>query len=264
MRATISLLAMSAAVILLAACGDEPTKPGPGPGPTTPQTSSVQSACKANTKSDGGGSLDALQSSVSGDSVTITHVDARYNCAEKVKLEASVAGNVIQVKEIITNPDDPKARCMCNYDLSVEIKGLAAGTYTASVSDAASKAVGTTTVTVGVAPSLQVSSLQSACKGSPVGFSSTGGQLQAKVQGGSLFVLHDDAIYNCASKLKMDASVSGSDIIVQEVITNPGVVANCMCTYDLSVEIKGLAAGTYTVKVIDADGKLVGTLQAIL
>jgi hypothetical protein len=263
MRATISLLAMSA-TILLAACGDEPTQPGAGPGSAAPQISSVQSACKASTKSDDGGSLDALQSSVSGDSVTITHVDARYNCAEKVKLDASVAGNMIQVTEIITNPDDTKARCMCNYDLSVEIRGLAAGTYTASVADAAGTAVGTTTITVGVAPSLQVSSLQSACKGSPVGFSSTGGQLRATVQGGSLLVLHDDAIYNCASKLKMDASASGSGIIVQEVITNPGVVAYCMCTYDLTVELRGLAAGTYTVKVIDADGKLVGTLQATL
>jgi hypothetical protein len=224
----------------------------------------VQSACKADSKSDGGGSLDALTSSIDGDSVTITHGDARYNCAEKVELGATVAGGAIQVKETITNPEDPKARCMCNYDLSVEIKGLAAGTYTVSVSDAAGNAVGTTTFTIGASPSLQVSSLQSACKGSPLGFSSTGGQLQAKAQGGSLVVLHDDATYNCASLLKLEATVSGSDIIVKEVITNPGLVANCICTYDLSVEIKGLSAGTYTVKVLDADGQLVGTLQATL
>ena len=181
MRATIQLLAMSAA-ILVAACGDDPQKPDPG-APGALQINSVQSACKADSKSDGGGALDALSSSVNGDSVTIIHEDARYNCAEKVELDATVAGGAIQVKETITNPEDPKARCMCNYDLSVEIKGLAAGTYTVSVSDAAGNVVGATTFTIGVSPSHQVSSLQSACKGSPLGFSSTGGQLQAKAQG---------------------------------------------------------------------------------
>ena len=261
MRATTSLLAMSF-VIILAACGDGSSKPDPS-APDV-QIHSAQSACKAESKSDGGGSLDALSSSVDGDTVTITHEDARYNCAEKVKLDATVAGGAIQVTETITNPDDPKARCMCNYDLSIEIKGLAPGTYTVSVTDAAGSAVGSATVAIGAPPSLQVSSLQSACKGSPLGFSSTGGQLQAKVQGGSLFVLHDDATYNCASLLKMEATVSGSDIIVKEVITNPGLIANCICTYDLSVEIKGLSAGTYTVKVVDADGQVVGTLQVTL
>jgi hypothetical protein len=41
--------------------------------------------------------------------------------------------------------------------------------------------------------------------------------------------------------------------------TNPEEQANCVCTFDLSIVVNGLAAGTYTVEVYDADGNLVGS-----
>jgi hypothetical protein len=248
--------------IVLVGCGGDELAPGeqPSPQPTTPQVmSSIQSACKgspAETYTASG-----VSAQVNGSSVTVSHADAIYNCAAKVQLSGTVTGSDIVVTETITNPNEG-AYCMCTYDLSIEIKGLAAGTYTAKVVDASGKLVGTASATV-ASMSLQViNSLQSACKGTPM--LAVAGPISAKQQGGSLIIQHDDAVYNCASKVNMTATLSGTSITVQEVITNPGDIANCMCTYDLSVELKGLAAGSYTVKVLDADGNLVGTLQVTI
>jgi hypothetical protein len=244
---------------LLGCGGDEA---GPGPQPPAPQppavVTSTQSACKGAPA--GSFAANGLTARASGGSVTIEHADAVYNCAAKVKLTATVTGTDIVVQETITNPNEV-ADCVCTYDLSLEIKGLAAGTYTVKVIDDGGKLVGTTQATV-PSMSLQViDSLQSACKANAY---LAAGQLGAKMQGGSLMVTHEDAVYNCASKVKMTATLVGTIITVREVITNPGQLANCMCTYDLSVELKGLAAGSYTVRVLDADGQLAGVLQVTI
>jgi hypothetical protein len=106
-------------------------------------------------------------------------------------------------------------------------------------------------------------SIQSACKGSPASMSALGAVTLAKGSG-AITVTHEDAVYNCAAKVSLSAKVSGSKIVVQETITNPTQVANCVCTFDLSIVVAGLAAGTYTVEIYDADGNLVGTSPVTL
>jgi hypothetical protein len=257
MRATILSLVVTTS-LLLAACGQEQDIPGSSQ-PSVLGTR--QSACKAN--SDVGSYVPgAVKAAAQGDGAVISREDARYNCAAKLKLEATVSGTRILVQETITNPDET-ARCMCNYDLSVELKGLASGNYTVSVTDADGQAAGSATLTVGGASSkLQVAAKQSACKGN--GFDYSAGSLKGSLMGGSLVITHEDARYNCAAKVELSASRSGNDIIVQESISNPSELALCTCDFDLSAEVKGLAAGSYTVKVLDADKQLVGTLQVTI
>ncbi len=79
-----------------------------------------------------------------------------------------------------------------------------------------------------------------------------------------LTIAHESARYNCASKVIMQATLQGNDIIVKEVITNPGEAAFCICDFDLSVGLRGLGAGTYTVKLFDADGNLLGTTSVTI
>lgn len=255
---------VGALLLTLGACGGEDS-PAPGPG-AIQVLPSTQSACKVDTKSDdrGGYSLGAIAATAQGDTVTITHADARYNCASKVALEATVNGNQIVVQEKITNPGE-LAFCMCDYDLSVQLKGLPAGTYDVSLTDSDGKPAGTAQVTVGAAAGIPVESLQSACKGNGVQGTFTSGKLSATVSGGALVILHEDASYNCAAKVALQATVSGNAILVKEVITNPDEpMARCMCNYDLSAKLQGLAAGSYTIEVRDSDGKTVGLLEIAL
>ncbi len=250
-----------AALLALASCGGEE---GPGAGPGGVQIlPSTQSACKSNAPSERGAySLGGLSATAQGDTVTILRSDAHYNCASKLALDVTVTGGQIEVKERITNPGE-LAFCMCDYDLSVQVKGLAAGSYQVSLLDSDGKPAGQAQVTVAAPAALQIQSQQSACKGSAQTFS--GGKLSATVAGGTVKVLHEDASYNCAAKVALEASVSGNTILVTEVITNPAdPMARCMCEYDLTGEINGLAAGSYTLEVRDAEGKTVGTLQIAL
>ena len=79
-----------------------------------------------------------------------------------------------------------------------------------------------------------------------------------------MHVSHQDAVYNCAAELLLVATVTGSKIVVNEEITNPKVQANCFCPFDLATDIQGLAPGTYSVELYDADGTLVGSASVVL
>jgi hypothetical protein len=91
-----------------------------------------------------------------------------------------------------------------------------------------------------------------------------GGTVEVVVTGSALEITHRDAYYNCAAKVDMKVKVNGTQIEVHEVILNPNEKVRCMCHYDLYTRIKGLAAGSYTISVFDADGKLVAAVTAVV
>ena len=221
-----------------------------------------QSACKPSTKADGAGA-GQLKAKAQGDTVTVLHLDAHYNCASRLKLQVTVSGKQILVQEQIINPGE-LARCMCNYDLSVPVSGLSDGTYQVELFNAEGKLAGSTSVTVSGAGQITVSSTtQSVCKPPPAKTYSTSG-LSVSVNGGAVTIQHKDAYYNCAHKLKLTAKLSGTVIEAREVITNPKQGAYCMCHYDLSATVNNVPAGSYTVKLYDADNKLVGSLLVVV
>jgi hypothetical protein len=146
----------------------------------------------------------------------------------------------------------------------VTVSGLADGTYSVTVTDALGHLAGTARVTVGGTVLLLAASNQSACKGQPLSDGVYAGAVSASWQSGAVVIRHDDAPYNCASKIALTATLSGHEILVQETITNPGDLADCECTYDLSAEVKGLASGSYTVRVFDASQQQVGTTSVVV
>ena len=109
------------------------------------KTTTIQSACKASTL---GYAAGTIQASVQGSQITISHLDALYNCVARVRLDVgfSLNGDIVAT-EVIENPDEA-AFCFCPFDLSVQadVSGLAPGVHTVQVFDAEGGLVGTASV----------------------------------------------------------------------------------------------------------------------
>lgn len=72
--------------------------------------------------------------------------------------------------------------------------------------------------------------------------------LYRAMSNGRLLVTHENTSYTCASKVKVDAVIGGDIIVITE--TDQGPLANCICAYDLTVEVGPLATQDYTLIVI--------------
>ena len=72
------------------------------------------------------------------------------------------------------------------------------------------------------------------------------------MEDGYLSIKHVNTIFECLSKLTMEATVSGNEIQIIEkddTETGNGLRTNCSCTYDLYCEVGPLTTGTYTVVI---------------
>jgi hypothetical protein len=266
---------------LISACGGDETKDNSSS--TTPDTSSVgstsspsvgssqQSECKNDTKADkydaAPDGLGTLVAKAEGNTLIIIHQDAIYNCASKVRMDATVDGNKVTINEVITNPDE-YVYCICPYDISISIDKLADGKYTIELFNANNQLVGNSEVQIGQnATSAEVGTTkQSDCKGENKaeefdGYPSGLGTLIAEAQGNTLIITHQNAPYNCASKIRMEAILSGNKVSVHEVITNPDELMDCMCPYDISISIDKLADGKYTIELFNTNNELVGNFE---
>lgn len=75
-----------------------------------------------------------------------------------------------------------------------------------------------------------------------------------------LYLKHANAGFNCCpGKLSCFAEMKGDTIIIRE--SEESGLCNCDCLYDLEIEITGLAAGQYIIKVIEPYS---GTQQKII
>ena len=72
------------------------------------------------------------------------------------------------------------------------------------------------------------------------------------MEDGYLSIKHVNTMFECLSKLTMEATVSGNEIQIIEKDnseTEDGIRTSCLCTYDLYCEVGPLTAGTYTVVI---------------
>lgn len=107
-------------------------------------------------------------------------------------------------------------------------------------------------------PSLQFESLQSGCKGSlgeKIGSSTNGDTVIFSSHGDTILVIHQDAFYNCCSKVKVNVTKTpnGFDLLEYDI----GDTCDCMCYFDITTIISGLSPGTYLVRYFDIDSNLV-------
>ena len=76
------------------------------------------------------------------------------------------------------------------------------------------------------------------------------------VSGHNVTVVHADAFYNCCFEITTTVVQVGEVIDIYEHTS--GLPCYCLCYFDVSTNIYGLDAGTYTISVYDADGEYVG------
>jgi len=76
------------------------------------------------------------------------------------------------------------------------------------------------------------------------------------VSGHNVTVVHADAFYNCCFEITTTVVQVGEVIDIYEHTS--GIPCYCLCYFDVSTNIYGLDAGTYTISVYDADGEYVG------
>ena len=274
------ILTVSLSLIVLAGCGGLEEKPAgggtlllanPQPGVAPVLRASMQSACKSHgpeTDSFAGGLTTTLEPD---GTLTVVHADVEANCAAKIESKATLtlpaggAAGQIAIEEWVTNPEQA-ADCICRFDVTTTIAGLAPGSYSVTALGPNGELAGP--VVVGVATTLPTQ--QSACKN---GLSNgpLGPSLNATVQGSSVVIEHLDVTANCAAKIASQATVTPATagapgtIRISEVITNPGESANCICRYDLKTTVAGLASGTYTVEAIGpGQGETAGPITVVV
>ncbi len=67
---------------------------------------------------------------------------------------------------------------------------------------------------------------------------------------GKLVVKHFNAVFGCDANISAEAHLDKDNktIVINEAATNES--ANCVCSYDLTMEVGELQEGSYTLKVV--------------
>ena len=89
-------------------------------------------------------------------------------------------------------------------------------------------------------------------------------QLTVSVADGKVYFTHERAIFNCCvDSVTLSLATDGADIVLteREYCSNP---CHCVCPRDVTGEIEGLAAGTYSLAVCDTSGTVLCTSEVFL
>lgn len=184
----------------------------------------------------GGDHPDVLEAVPGAGRFTLVHRYAAHNCCGTVSLGVSASGSTVTVtEEDVFDAEHPGCWCMCEYTISVDVLGLAAGTYTVRVVEAGSG------VPYGADLSVTV--------GAPAG------EFAAVAGPGRIDLAHRGAELNCCTTAHLAAAVDGTTVSVWEV--EGGTPCFCECRFDLAASLRGVAPGSYTVRWLDGPGGIV-------
>ncbi len=177
---------------------------------------------------------------------TATHHNAVYNCCiDEISVELVQDGNTLKLYETEVAPNP--CFCVCPFDISAQVAGLADGLYTVEFYNNDGNLAGSTSLTVGAAPELQHNN--SDCLGS--GFrDSTDETLTANWETDHIAVLHHNAEYNCCiDEIAVAMAIDGFTITLTEteMLQAP---CDCVCLYDVNSSIYDLPSGDYTINVM--------------
>lgn len=263
---SIKLLSTVTLLAALAGCGSLAGFPGLERDPADPAAQTIptqaevvivpssHSACLQPEEVQPGG----IQVSVSGSSLRIVDPEAMFNCCLEPVMDLRLEGDHIIALEHEAG-DGPGCNCVCSYELSAEIQNLPAGSYLVSVfrGDETQPVFEQSVAVAGsgepvirdVSQSQCLSLMDSDAEGdAPV--DEPGDEPLVEVQvDGHLVTVTDLAFWNCCALLQLDAWVAGSTVQVLAYEDPESEPCDCICPFELSMELELPAPGTYTIEV---------------
>jgi uncharacterized protein (DUF2141 family) len=103
-------------------------------------------------------------------------------------------------------------------------------------------------------------SSQSKCKGSlnpGMARSANSDTVIFSSNGDTILVIHQNAFYNCCSKIEVKVTQTQEGFDLAE--SDTGLPCDCPCLFDIATIISGLSPGSYLIRVFDIDSNLVGS-----
>jgi len=95
---------------------------------------------------------------------------------------------------------------------------------------------------------------KSECQGDPYGGEGDG-TVEGWAQGNTIHIKHSQTLFNCCSTVKAFLE-KGENNLFNITYQELEPVCNCMCLFDLEMEIPGLAPGTYFLLIWKYDKAL--------
>jgi len=166
--------------------------------------------------------------------ISLAHTFVPFNCCSEVRLDAVLDGQILNVGEIITNPDE-QCFCHCRFDLSTTISLLPPGRYTVRLWSPEGVRIAEREVDVAGGPLAE--------------------RLEVRAEGDGVRIRHQAAQIDCCHRVSHHASLKSGTLNVREEIDNPDEECDCPdCRFDVEVLLSGLYEGDYRVVVRDPEG----------
>lgn len=225
---------------------------------------SFQSECGSGYMVDAGGSTngDSVIFNVYGDTIVVLHYKALYQCCALIKIDVVQSENGFDIFESDTGE---QCNCLCYFDITTLISGLAQGSYFIRLFDIDGEPVDS--ALIDIPPKYtKFESSQSACnwglyKSNEMSSSYT---LEDSVlfwfSVDTLWVMHKNANENCCSKIvtEVKRTLEGFDIFELDIV---GPLCGCTCYFDILTTIHGVSPGVYMIRVFDIRDTLVGQVE---
>ncbi len=179
------------------------------------------------TFADSSGPGGTVRFAVSHDTVFVYHDSAFYNCCPKFAYQVEHSGDTLDFIEADTASTG--CFCMCYFNLRTSAAGVAPGTYTARLwTEDREFLLGEAEITVLGA-----------------------GTVWFETRCDTLLVHHHPRNANCGSVFVFDYDQTGRVLTFTEIDTSSAML-RCMCDFELTAQVAGLADGQYTVYLRDA------------
>ena len=230
----------------------------------SPKFVSLQSECKGSLspKLDWSANNDTVIFSSHGDTIQVIHQNALYNCCSKIMVKVTQTSNGFDLSEADTGD---LCHCMCDFDVTTMISDLSPGSYLIRLFDTDSSLVGSGVVDI-PPKYTRFETSQSRCKGGSLNLKAepiipdTFGDsvLTWRFHDNTLWITHQNALYACCAKYKVNilTTPSGFDLLEYEI----GPTCDCLCLYDITTTIYGIQPGTYVIRVFSPWGYLVDSI----
>jgi hypothetical protein len=232
--------------------------------PTSFLFESFQSECGDGSKVGIGGGTedDNVIFNAHGDTIEVIHQDAFYQCCALIKIDVVENENGFDIFESDTGE---QCNCLCYFDITTLISGLADGIYFIRLFDINGDPVDSTLISIPPKYS-EFESSKAKCKGglympgvdtSPVVLEDS---ILVWFNADTVWVLHKNAWELCCLTIQTEVKQTAEGFDIYEYDPFSGG-CRCMCLYDVLTTIYGVPPGVYIIRVFNVRGYFVDQVE---